>query len=301
MKIANFKLQNAKLKQALPVIKTALREDIGRGDITSRLTVAAKKRIKAVIVAKGSGIVCGLDVARSVFQAVDRKISFRTMVREGRRVKRGKIVARIEGNVRSILKAERTALNFLARLSGIATLANKFIQRVKPYKVKIMDTRKTTPGLRTLEKYAVRCGGAFNHRMGLWDQVLVKDNHLSIVYSLLSIDLKDLLRKIKRRKPRRMKIEVEVKNLAEFRQALEAGPDIVMLDNMSIRDIKKAVKLRNEQTNKRTNEQTNLEVSGGINLNNVRKIAACGIERISVGALTHSAKAVDFSLNCEKF
>lgn len=295
-------------KRILPLIKKALREDIGRGDITSRLIVPAKKRIEAAIIAKESGVVCGLDAARLVFQAVDKKIRFRAAASDGKKVKKGEIIARLEGDASNILKAERVALNFLGRLSGIATKTSLYVQRVKPYRAKIMDTRKTTPGLRGLEKYAVRCGGGFNHRMGLWDQVLVKDNHLSAISLKLSaISLKDLIRKIKKKKPKGMKIEVEVKNLREFKQALEAGPDIVMLDNMSIKNIKKAVAIRKRLLNTKykilttKHELSQLEVSGGVNLDNVRQIAACGVERISIGALTHSALALDISLEVHHF
>lgn len=280
------------MKRILSIIKTALKEDIGRGDITSRLVIPPKKRIKAVILAKENGIVCGLDVARLVFKTVDKKIRFKPVIRDGKKVKRGKILARLKGDARSILKAERVALNFLGWLSGISTLTNKFVQKVKPYAVKIMDTRKTVPGLRILEKYAVRCGGGVNHRMGLWDHVLIKDNHFSILNFQSSIfNYEDLIRKVKQERPKGVKIEVEVKNLKELKKALLTRPNIIMLDNMSIKDIKKAAKTRYKTVK--------LEVSGGVNLNNVRKIAACGIDMISVGALTHSAKALDVALNCE--
>lgn len=282
-------------KNILPIIKAALKEDVGRGDITSRLLVPAKKRIKAVILTKESGIVCGLDVARSVFKTVDRKIRFRPATSDGKKIKKGKILARLEGDARSILKAERVALNFLGRLSGIATLTEKYVRKVKLCPAKIMDTRKTTPGLRILEKYAVRCAGGFNHRMGLWDQILVKDNHLSVVLRPSSVfrkkTLREIIERVKQKRPKGMKLEIEVKNLQEFKQALLAKPDIIMLDNFSISNIKKAVKMRYGIRK--------LEVSGGVNLNNVRKIAACGVEMISAGELTHSAKALDVALNCE--
>ncbi|MCQ9208318.1 MAG: carboxylating nicotinate-nucleotide diphosphorylase [Omnitrophica bacterium] len=273
-------------KKVLPIIKLALEEDIGRGDITTKLIIPDRKRIKAVILAKENGVVCGLDVARLVFQAVDKRTRFKFKSSDGKKVKKSQVLARLEGRAASILKAERVALNFLGRLSGIATLTDKFVQKVKPNPVQIMDTRKTTPGLRMLEKYAVRCGGGTNHRMGLWDQVLVKDNHLS------SLKLKAIVDKI-RKKVRGKKIEIEVKNMRQFKQALAAAPDIIMLDNFTLKNIKKAVKLRNES------RKVKLEVSGGVNLSNVRKIAATGVERISVGKLTHSAKALDLALNCE--
>ena len=289
-------------KKILPIIKAALKEDIGPGDITTELTIPAKQRIKAVILAKESGIICGLNVAGLTFKAVDRGIRFHAAVREGRNIKKETVIARLEGNAAGILKAERTALNFLSRLSGIATLTGKFVKRVKPYRVRIMDTRKTTPGLRTLEKYAVRCGGGFNHRMGLWDQVLIKDNHLCAVNcSLLAYSKKSLkktIERIKQRKPKNVKIEIEVKNLRQFEQALEASLDIIMLDNFSIKNIKKAVKIK-KRLPFPIRHLLKLEASGGVNLNNVRRIAACGVEMISVGELTHSAPALDAALNCE--
>ena len=286
-----------------PIIKAALREDIGPGDITSGLVIPAGKKAKAVILAKEKGVLCGLELARLVFKTVDKGIRFKAASSDGKIVKKGKIIARLEGGARSILKAERVALNFLARLSGIATKTSQFVQRVKPYPVKIMDTRKTTPGLRVLEKYAVRCGGGANHRMGLWDQVLLKDNHLLVARrsSLVSSKrpLQKIIKKI-RKTAKGKKIEVEVKNLQEFKQALLAKPDIIMLDNFDLKSIKKAVKLRNDiRYTIYDIRKVQLEVSGGVNLNNVRRIAACGVEMISVGELTHSAPALDFSLNCE--
>jgi nicotinate-nucleotide pyrophosphorylase (carboxylating) len=280
----------------LSVIKAALKEDVGRGDITSQLLVAPKTKIKAAIVAKEKGVVCGLDAARAVFNAVDNSIRFRSAVRDGKEVDKGTVLARLKGDARAILKAERTALNFLSHLSGIASKTFDFVQKVRPYPARIMDTRKTIPGLRVLEKYAVRCGGAFNHRMGLWDGILIKDNHLSSVSPQLLVEgFEDLIKKINRRKPRGLRIEVEVKNLQEFKKALFAGCDIIMLDNFSLKDIKEAVKVRN--TLGRTIPK--LEVSGGVTLSNVCRIAACGVERISIGELTHSAKALDVALNCE--
>lgn len=277
--------------KTLSMIKLALREDVAKGDITSKLIIPAKKRIKAVIIAKEGGVVCGLGIIRSVFEAVDKKVRFSAHVREGSRITRGKVLARLEGRALSILKAERVALNFLGRLSGIATLTAKFVQRARPYHVRIMDTRKTTPGLRILEKCAVRCGGGCNHRMGLWDQILIKDNHLHIAHQK---DLQEIVKKARKERPRGMKIELEVKTLAQFKQALEARPDIIMLDNMSLKEINKAVAMRHK-----ARSRIPIEVSGGVSLDNVRRIAACGVEMISVGELTHSAKALDVALNCE--
>ncbi len=281
----------SKKKEILSIVKTALKEDIGPGDITTRLTVGPKKRIKTVIQTKENGIVCGLEVAKLVFKQVDRNISFRTLVNEGKRVKKGQNLAQVEGKAAPILKAERVALNFLGRLSGIATKVSHYLQKVKPYKVKIMDTRKTTPGLRVLEKYAVRCAGGYNHRMGLWDQVLIKDNHLFINRGRT---LTEIISRVRRRKPKSTKIEIEVKNLDQLRNALFANPDIIMLDNFSLSDIKKAVEIKQS-----IHTDTELEVSGRVTLENVHAIAACGVERISIGELTHSVKTLDLALNCE--
>lgn len=290
-------------KEILPIVKIALQEDIGRGDITTRLIIPPKKRIKARILTKENGVVCGLDVVRLVFRTVDKRIRFRATTSDGKKVKAGSVLARLEGEAKGILKAERAALNFLGRLSGIATKTFSYIQRVKPFPVKIMDTRKTTPGLRILEKYAVRCAGGFNHRMGLWDQILIKDNHL-FVYRIpytayRKKPLEELIKKIKRKKPKGMKIEVEVRNLQELKAMLVAKPDIIMLDNFKLKDIRKAVKIRND-VRSTMYEVPKLEVSGRVNLDNVRKIAATGVEMISVGELTHSAKALDVALKfCE--
>lgn len=277
--------------KSLEIIKLALKEDIGSGDITTKLTVLPKQKIKARIIAKEKGIVCGLALAGLVFKAVDKNIHFKSATSNGKMIKKGQVLVRLEGNARSILKAERVALNFLSHLSGVATLTNRYVQKVKPYKVKIMDTRKTIPGLRSLEKCAVRCGGGVNHRLGLWDQVLIKDNHLAVVSRKSSVvSLKNLLKEI-RKNTRGRKIEIEVKNIREFREALKARPDIIMLDNFSVANIRKAVKVKHKTVK--------LEASGGISLQNVRRIAATGVERISVGELTHSASALDIALDCE--
>ncbi len=275
----------------LEIVKLALREDIGSGDITTKLIISAKQKIKARIIAKEKGIVCGLAVARLVFKTVDKNIHFKPATSDGKQVKKGQVLARLQGKAVSILGGERVALNFLSHLSGVATLTNRYVQKVRPYKVKIMDTRKTTPGLRSLEKYAVRCGGGVNHRLNLSDQVLIKDNHLSsLKFKVKSLKLKDIIDKIRKNAQGR-KIEIEVKNIREFREVLKARPDIIMLDNFSVANIKKAVKIKSASVK--------LEVSGGVNLSNVRRIAATGVERISIGELTHSAGALDIALDCE--
>jgi nicotinate-nucleotide pyrophosphorylase (carboxylating) len=273
---------DAKIKQ---LIRLALAEDIGRRDITSEALVGKNLSGRAVIVTKQDGVLAGLPVAKEVFQAVNRRISFRMLKRHGQKVKKGQRIALIQGKVRDILAAERTALNFLQRLSGIATLTVQYVSRVKGTKVKILDTRKTTPGLRMLEKQAVKAGGGQNHRMGLFDMFLIKENHIKAAGGIA-----EAVRRAKS-KQQREKIEVEVRSLREIEEAIKAKPDWIMLDNMSIEQIKKAVKMIRS-----AGARIKIEASGSVNLNNVRKIALTGVDFISVGALTHSAPAMDLSL-----
>lgn len=265
------------------LIKLALKEDIGSGDITTQATVPENLKAKAIIFAKEEGIICGLEVAKMVFKMLEPKIIFKKLVKDGDKVIFGEKIAEISGKAGKILTAERTALNFLQRLSGIATLTAKFVKRTKPYKAKILDTRKTTPGLRILEKYAVRVGGGKNHRFGLWDGILIKGNH---------IDLVGLKESAKRTKKLGKKVEVEARNLKEVKEALEAGADIIMLENMDLKTIKKGVEL--------IGKKALIEVSGGVNLANVREIAKTGVDWISIGRLTHSVKSLDMSLRIKK-
>ncbi len=255
--------------------------------MTSRLLFPKPGKAQAVITAKEGGIVAGMTVAMAVFVMRDSKAKFMPLVRDGSRVKPGQQIAYIEADLCAILTAERTALNFLSRLSGIATLTAGFVDAVVPYNTRILDTRKTTPGMRLLEKYAVSAGGGTNHRIGLFDQVLIKDNHIAATGNNWDL-IKEAVRSARKN---RIKSEVEVQDLAQFKKVLEMGPDIIMLDNMTLRDIKRAVKLRDDG-----HFEVKLEVSGGVNLKNIRKFAASGVDLISIGALTHSAKAVDFSL-----
>jgi len=275
------------------IIKNALEEDIGSGDITSNLTLPKNLQVKARIIVKESGVVAGILVARNVFKTLDKSVKFKALVKDGQRVKKNKALAQIEGKARKILMGERTALNLLSHLSGIATFTKKMVDKTKPYRVKILDTRKTNPDLRYLEKYAVRCGGGHNHRMGLWDMVLIKDNHIQISRDKLNLKrIGDIIKKVKNKKPKGIKIEVEVKNLAEFKEALKENPDIIMLDNMSHSTIKKAIRLKKKNP---AYKNMQLEVSGGVNLGNVRTIAKTGVDLISIGALTHSTKDLDVS------
>jgi len=277
-------------KKVIPIIKQALAEDIGRGDVTTRLVVPSRARVKAEIIVKQKAVICGMEVLKWVFAQADSSIRFKALASDGARVKPNKKVALLEGPAKAILTAERTALNFLGYLSGISTLTSCFVEKAGPGKVKIVDTRKTLPGLRYLAKYAVRTGGGFNHRMGLYDQILLKDNHLKIAG--LKLRIKGLIKKIKNEKPKNMKLEIEVKNLKEFREALEAQPDIIMLDNMKLTDIRKMIKL-----GKRSKQRPLIEVSGNVSLKNVSQIAKVGPDIISIGSLTHSVESIDVSLN----
>jgi len=277
-------------------IKNALKEDIGKADITTRLAIPKGKKTEAIIVAKENGVICGIDIAGLVFKAIDKNIKFKPFISDGDEVRKGKILARIFGDAARILTAERVALNFLSMLSGIATKTSLFLKRVKPYKSKILDTRKTLPGLRSLEKYAVRVGGGYNHRFRLDEMVLIKDNHIRVMgYGLWVMGLKERIKKIKKVIHKKMKIEVEVKNLKEFKEVLETEPDIIMLDNMKIDDVKKAVIVMRKTQGAKC--KTQIEVSGNIALNTVKKYAACGVGFISVGSLTKDIDSLDISLD----
>lgn len=270
------------------IVRCALTEDLVRNDVTTRLLFPKMIKAEATIQAKQEAILAGLPVAKAVFIQVDPKLKFKSLVRDGDRVRPGTIVARLEGDGRSLLKGERVALNFLQHLSGIATLTARFVEAVRGTKATILDTRKTTPGLRNLEKYAVRTGGGRNHRMSLSDGILIKDNHLALAGSL-----KAVVERAKKNAPRGFKVEAETTNRTELEEALAAKADIILLDNMSIPQLKEAVVL--------INGQALTEVSGGVNLNNVREIASTGVDFISIGALTHSAPAVDLSMDITPF
>ncbi|OIO33902.1 MAG: nicotinate-nucleotide diphosphorylase (carboxylating) [Candidatus Omnitrophica bacterium CG1_02_40_15] len=277
-------------EKVYPIIISALKEDIGSGDITSAIIFEKDIILLAHITAKEECVLAGIDVAKWVFDAVDEKIAFTALYKDGDRVKKNKRVISVRGSAKNILSAERTALNFLGHLSGVATLTAEFAKEVKGTAAKIYDTRKTNPGLREMEKYAVGAGGGFNFRIGLWDGVMIKDNHLR---ALRENAIKESVSVFKGRGYKN--IEVEVENIAEFEDALDAGANIIMLDNMKTEDIKKAVKLKNTKDKGRF-KQVILEASGGVSLKNVRKIAKTGVDRISIGKLTHSAPSIDFSL-----
>ena len=273
-------------------LKNALREDIGEKDITTEIFIPSKKSIRGVFLAKEPCVVCGLRVVAQLLKIQDKNIKFKPLVREGERVKKGKAIAKVSGRAKSILTAERVALNLLTHLCGVATKTKEFVNQIKPYKVKILDTRKTTPGLRLLEKYAVRIGGGFNHRLSLDEMILIKDNHLKVIGDKLWATG---IKKAQEKFAGKYKIEIEVNNLRDLKKALKIKPDIIMLDNMSLKDIKMAVKLRNNLSiDPRLSPK--LEVSGRVNIKNIRKFASTGVEMISIGELTHSVKSVDISL-----
>jgi len=272
------------------IIDIALAEDISHGDITSQGLIPPELQGKASILAKAGGIIAGGEVAGRVFLRVDPSLKVELLIKDGTRVKPGDIVATIFGNVISILKAERVALNFLQRLSGIASLTAQFIAKTKGLKVKITDTRKTTPGLRWLEKYAVRIGGGQNHRFHLGDGILIKDNHLAALRAI-GMNIKDIVAKAKQNAPQGVKVEVEVSTIQEALDAVEAGADIIMLDNMRSDEMRRVVNL--------IPSEVKIEASGGITLANVRAVAMAGVDFISIGALTHSTQALDISLELE--
>ncbi|MBW2053510.1 MAG: carboxylating nicotinate-nucleotide diphosphorylase [Deltaproteobacteria bacterium] len=266
------------------IIRLALVEDIGVGDLTTALTVDHATSAQAEIVAKEDLVVAGLQAAQQTFELVDPAVIFKPLAVNSDRAASGDTLARLSGSAASILTAERVALNFLMNLSGVATLTARFVSAVKPHQVRIVDTRKTTPGMRALEKEAVRAGGGDNHRFGLFDGILIKDNHIVAAGSITSA-----VTRAKKGAPHTLKVEVEVGDLPGLEEAIAAGADIVLLDNMDPDLLTRAVKV--------TQGRVILEASGGINLTNVAQVAATGVDIISIGALTHSAPAVDISLD----
>ncbi len=268
------------------IIKLALEEDIQNGDVTTSAIISEKILGIGNFLCKEDGIVAGLSIVEKVFKIVDTSLRFIKIVDDGNKIYSGNIIAKVEGKVSSILIAERTVLNFLQRMSGIATSANKFSEKVKHTKTKIIDSRKTVPGLRLLDKMAVKIGGCENHRFGLYDMFLIKDNHIEIAGSISKAI--ELCEEDKKKNNLDLKIEVETKNLDEVKEALTCNVDIIMLDNFSIEEMKKAVQL--------INGKKLIEASGGITLENVAQVAETSVDYISVGALTHSVKALDISL-----
>ena len=279
------------------IVQLAIKEDIGDGDITSNIFIPDDSESEGVLIAKEAGIVAGLPVAGYVLSQIDRNILFTPYIEDGSRVERGIEIAGIKGSTISLLSAERVALNFLQRLSGIATAANRFAEKVKGYKVQIMDTRKTIPGWRYLEKYAVRVGGGVNHRMGLYDQILIKDNHLKVMGSERENGaISRLVKKAREQIENGILIEVEVEDLSRLRDAVDAGVDIILFDNMTPAKIKEAVDMVKEfEKSASTGKAILTEASGNITIQNVEEYAKAGVDRISVGAITHSVRALDIS------
>ncbi len=268
------------------IIKNALEEDLGWGDVTTDSTIPETAFIQGNFIAKSEGIICGINVCRRVFEIVDKGIDFRAFTEDGQRVGKGAVIASIKGSARSILKGERTALNFFQRMSGIATMTDKFVSTVANSQVKIVDTRKTVPGLRILDKYSVKTGGGFNHRFNLSDMVLIKDNHIKAAGGITPA-----VAAAKRNVSHAVKIEVEVESIKELLEAIDAGADIVMLDNMSLDMMREAVSI--------AKGRVMLEASGNMALEgerNVRAVAETGVDLISVGALTNSVDSLDISL-----
>lgn len=273
------------------IIDAALAEDLGRGDVTTEALIPADLSGQATLLVKAKGILAGVEVAKRVFLRIDPSLKISIDIKDGESIQPGDKIASITGRVVSILKPERVALNFLQRMSGIATMTAQYVSEISGLPARIYDTRKTTPGLRYLEKYAVRMGGGTNHRMDLGDSALIKDNHIAALRAL-GMNLKDIIAKAKESVPPGITIEVEVTSSKEALEALKAGADLIMLDNMSPNEMKQVVNL--------VCGQARIEASGGINLTNVHRVAMTGVDMISIGALTHSYKSLDISLELER-
>jgi nicotinate-nucleotide pyrophosphorylase (carboxylating) len=274
--------------EILQIIRRALDEDIGPGDVTSQWTLPAELELEGKLLAKADGVVAGLAVAAAVFHLVDERVRFISLCQDGQRVRAGDVLAVVRGPARAVLGAERTALNFLQRMSGIATAARRYVDAVAGTRTVILDTRKTAPGLRVLDKWAVRLGGGQNHRFGLFDMVLIKDNHIAAAGGI-----SQAVARVRAHNQAGLPVEVEVKSLAELEEALAIQPplDRIMLDNMDLETMRRAVEM--------TAGRVPLEASGGVSLERVRAIAETGVDYISVGALTHSVTALDISLEVE--
>jgi nicotinate-nucleotide pyrophosphorylase (carboxylating) len=264
----------------LPGIEEWLAEDVGEGDVTTRQVIPADATCEAAILVNEPGVVCGLEVAEALFDELDERVRFERLAEDGDEVEAGARVALLSGPARPILTGERTALNIFGRLSGIATLTRRFVDAIDGTRADILDTRKTTPGLRALEKYAVRCGGGRNHRFGLYDGILIKDNHLAVAGSIRTA--------VMRAAGAGVPVQVEVESIDDLREAIEAGADSILLDNMSPEEMREAVAV--------TAGRATLEASGGVTLETIRAIAQTGVDFISIGALTHSARSLDVSL-----
>jgi nicotinate-nucleotide pyrophosphorylase (carboxylating) len=276
-------LVNSTLAQVETIVRRALSEDIGDGDVTTQCTVPSDARLKGQLIAKEPGVVAGLEVVGLAFSILDERVQFAPLVADGERVKAGYVIGTVSGPGQALLSGERVALNFLQRMSGIATLTRRFVEAVEGTSAIILDTRKTAPGLRRFDKWAVRLGGGQNHRLGLYDMVLIKDNHIAAVGNI-----SEAVARVRAEDNLKRPIEVEVKGLAELKEALVLDVDRIMLDNMSLAKMREAVSV--------TGGRVPLEASGNVSLENVAAIAATGVDYISVGLLTHSVQALDISL-----
>lgn len=279
-------MNELELKAAQTLIEIALKEDVGDGDITTDNIIPAETRRKAKMVAKADGIVAGLPVAEMVFKSLDPQMTWKVLTPEGSSIKKGDIMVEFEGTYRALLTGERTALNFLQRMSGIATMSAKYAEAVKDFKTVILDTRKTLPGFRMLDKYAVKTGGASNHRIGLFDMAMIKDNHIEVAGGIANA-----VNAVRSNIKSGIQIEVETTTLAQVQEALDAGADIIMLDNMNTETMKKGVEL--------IAGRAKVEASGNMTLERLREVAATGVDFISIGALTHSVSALDISQRLE--
>ncbi|OGV41203.1 MAG: nicotinate-nucleotide diphosphorylase (carboxylating) [Lentisphaerae bacterium GWF2_49_21] len=288
MFMKNSKTPRLDWKRINLLIRLALEEDIGTGDATSSSVIPKNLTAEAVLVCREDCVCAGLPVAEAVFKAINKNIRFSPKAKEGQRCKKGTVMAVVKGNARSLLTAERTVLNFFQRLCGVATISAKFAAAVKGTKTKILDTRKTTPGWRNLEKYAVAVGGASNHRIGLYDRIMIKDNHRELAGLEGSGGLRRSIEKARKSYPK-LEIEAEADRLEEVREAADAGADYILLDNMSNEMMAKAIKINAGRAK--------LEASGGITLDRIPSIAKLGVDYISAGALTHSAKAIDIAMD----
>jgi nicotinate-nucleotide pyrophosphorylase (carboxylating) len=278
-----MKMENDQLKTIDSLIEIGLKEDVNTGDLTTDLLIPSSIQTTAVMIAKADGIIAGLSVVEAVFRKLDSTIKFKAEVSDGDKIRQGDIICTIQGSYRALLTGERLALNFLQRMSGIATETSKYVEAVKSFKTEILDTRKTVPGLRILDKYAVKAGGGNNHRMGLYDMVMIKDNHISVAGNITKA-----IEAIRRSISSQIKIEIETTSIEEVNEALQAGADIIMLDNMNLEMMKKAVHI--------IDKKAKIEASGNMTLEKVREVAATGVDFISIGALTHSVNALDISL-----
>ncbi len=269
------------------IVAGAIEEDVGAGDITTNSIIDKNLQAKANIVVEEDCVVAGMPVAQLLYETIDEELDFQKETEEGKIARKGSVIVRLYGLAQSILTGERIALNFLQRLSGIATLTSKFLSKSKPFGTKIMDTRKTIPGFRYLEKYAVRVGGGSNHRMGLYDMFLIKDNHLRAIAGDKSEAIPIAIERARKFNPN-VQVEIEVENLKELEQAIKAQPDMILLDNMPVAEINEAVKM--------ARGEVVLEASGGVTLDNVEEIARTGVDCISVGALTTAARAIHMKM-----